>query len=352
MGYPSDKALHPPVTLPRILKISLVLFLVLVIVSIFSLSTGVARISLLSVLRGLMALPGETIQGITPPEEVIVLSIRLPRVLLATLVGAALSVAGVVFQALLRNPLADPYIMGVSAGAALGAMTGILLSSVTRWFSIPVLAFAGGLFSVGIVFGIAGYKKRLETNTLLLTGVMVNAFFSAVILFVLSISDQFQLQRAIFWMMGDLSGAQAKTIIINFVLLLIGVSFIYSQGRNLNLLVTGEETAAQLGVSVEKTKIALLIAASLITAGAVSASGPIGFVGLIIPHILRVICGPDHRILVPAAFLLGSTFLVAADTLARCLIAPTELPVGVITALCGAPYFLCLLRRRLMKEEV
>lgn len=351
MGYSSGKALYPPVTPARILKITLLLFSALLIVSTISLSTGVAHVSLFSVLKGFLASSGNLSPGITSTEEAILFSLRLPRILLAILVGAALSVAGVVFQALLRNPLADPYIMGVSSGAALGAMAGILLSSITRWFGIPVLAFAGGLLSVVIVFGIAGYRRRLETNTLLLTGVMVNAFFSAVILFVVSISDQFQLQRALFWMMGDLSGAQAQTISVNAGLLLTGVAFIYSQGRNLNLLVTGEETAAQLGVSVEKTKLALLIAASLITAGAVSASGPIGFVGLIIPHVLRVFYGPDHRILIPAAFLLGSVFLVVADTVARCLIAPAELPVGVITALCGAPYFLYLLRKRLKEEQ-
>ncbi|MCK9196148.1 MAG: iron ABC transporter permease, partial [Syntrophales bacterium] len=253
----------------------------------------------------------------------------------------------VVFQALLRNPLADPYILGISAGSAVGAVTGILLGAEVIILGIPGMAFLGAILAVLVVFGIAGTGRRLETNTLLLTGVMVNAFFSAVILFVFSISDQLQLQRAIYWTMGDLSLADDQAILYTGAFLFTGTTFIYRYARSLNILATGEETALQLGISVRKTKFILLTAASLVTAAAVAASGTIGFVGLIIPHILRLIVGPDHRILLPAAFLFGGTFLVFAYTMARCLVSPAELPVGVITALCGAPYFLALLRRRL-----
>jgi len=253
----------------------------------------------------------------------------------------------VVFQALLRNPLADPYILGISAGSAVGAVMGILLGVGAWSLGIPGLAFLGALAAILIVFGIAGREKRRETNTLLLTGVMVNAFFNAFILFVFTISDHVQLQRALNWIMGDLSLADEQALFYTSVFLVLGSVFIYAFARPLNLLVTGEETAQQLGVAVEKTRIALLAAAALITAAAVSASGTIGFVGLIIPHILRLLVGPDHRLLIPTAFFTGGAFLVVADTLARCLVAPAELPVGVITALCGAPYFLLLLRRRL-----
>ena len=336
-----------PVTLGRVFKICLLLFLLFFTVSVVSIFAGAADITLLNVIRDLLPLGADGHKELSPAEKSILFSIRLPRVILAGLVGAALSMSGVVFQALLRNPLADPYILGISAGSAVGAVTGILLGAEIIILGIPGMAFLGALLAVLVVFGIAGTGRRLETNTLLLTGVMVNAFFSAVILFVFSISDHLQLQRAIYWTMGDLSLADDQAILYTGGFLFIGMAFIYRYARSLNILAMGEETALQLGIPVRKTKIILLAAASLVTAAAVAASGTIGFVGLIIPHILRLIVGPDHRILLPAAFLFGGTFLVFADTMARCLVSPAELPVGVITALCGAPYFLALLRRRL-----
>ena len=335
------------VTPARVVKISLLLCLLLVAVALASLFTGTADISIRATLREFFPWASFLSNGLTETETSIIMSIRLPRIILAAIVGASLSVAGVVFQALLRNPLADPYILGISAGSAVGAVMGILLGVGAWSLGIPGLAFLGALAAILIVFGIAGREKRRETNTLLLTGVMVNAFFNAFILFVFTISDHVQLQRALNWIMGDLSLADEQALFYTSVFLVLGSVFIYAFARPLNLLVTGEETAQQLGVAVEKTRIALLAAAALITAAAVSASGTIGFVGLIIPHILRLLVGPDHRLLIPTAFFTGGAFLVVADTLARCLVAPAELPVGVITALCGAPYFLLLLRRRL-----
>ena len=336
-----------PVTLGRVLKICLLLFLLSFTVFLVSLFAGAADIKLFSVISDFLPLGADGHKALTTAEKSILFSIRLPRVILAGLVGAALSMSGVVFQALLRNPLADPYILGISAGSAMGAVTGILLGAEIIILGIPGMAFLGAILAVLVVFGIAGTGRRLETNTLLLTGVMVNAFFSAMILFIFSISDHLQLQRAIYWTMGDLSLADDQAIIYTGAFLFIGMAFIYRYARALNILATGEETALQLGISVGKTKIILLTAASLVTAAAVAASGTIGFVGLIIPHIMRLIVGPDHRVLLPAAFLFGGTFLVFADTMARCLVSPAELPVGVITALCGTPYFLALLRRRL-----
>jgi len=335
------------VTPARVVKISLLLCLLLVAVALASLFTGTADISIRATLREFFPWASFLSNGLTETETSIIMSIRLPRIILAAIVGASLSVAGVVFQALLRNPLADPYILGISAGSAVGAVMGILLGAGAWSLGIPGLAFLGALAAILIVFGIAGREKRRGTNTLLLTGVMVNAFFNAFILFVFTISDHVQLQRALNWIMGDLSLADERALLYTSVFLVLGAIFIYAFARPLNLLVTGEETAQQLGVAVDKTKIALLTAAALITAAAVSASGTIGFVGLIIPHILRLLVGPDHRLLIPTAFFTGGAFLVGADTLARCLVAPAELPVGVITALCGAPYFLLLLRRRL-----
>ncbi|MDQ1278350.1 MAG: Iron transporter [Thermodesulfobacteriota bacterium] len=335
-----------PVTLGRVFKICLLFLLLLFAVSIVSLFAGAADITLINVIRDLLPLGADGHKALTPAEKSILLSIRLPRVILAGLVGAALSMSGVVFQALLRNPLTDPYILGISAGSAVGAVTGILLGAEVLILGISGMAFLGAILSVCVVFGIAGTGRRLETTTLLLTGVMVNAFFSAVILFVFSISDHLQLQRAIYWTMGDLSLADGQGVLYAGFFLFIGMAFIYRYARSLNILATGEETALQLGISVGKTKIILLTAASLVTATAVAASGTIGFVGLIIPHIMRLIVGPDHRLLLPASLIFGGAFLVLADTMARCLVSPAELPVGVITALCGAPYFLVLLRRR------
>jgi iron complex transport system permease protein len=335
-----------PVTLGRVFNICLLLGLFFFTVAIVSLFVGTADITFLSVIHDLLPAGVDGHKALTAAERSILFSIRLPRVILAGLAGAALSVAGVVFQALLRNPLADPYILGISAGSAVGAVTGILLGTGTIILGIPGMAFLGAILAVLAVFGIAGTGRQLETSRLLLTGVMVNAFFSAVILFIFSISDHLQLQRAIYWTMGDLSLADNQAIMYTGVVLFLGTAFIYKYARSLNILATGEETALQLGIPVGKTKLLLLTAASLVTAAAVAASGTIGFVGLIIPHILRLTIGPDHRLLLPAALLCGGTFLVFADTMARCLLSPAELPVGVITALCGAPYFLALLRRR------
>lgn len=343
-SFPTSHLIATPA---RVVKISLLLCALLVAVALASIFTGTADISVRATLHEFFPWASFPSGGLTEAEASIIMSIRLPRVVLAAIVGASLSVAGVVFQALLRNPLADPYILGISAGSAVGAVMGILLGAGAWRLGIPGMAFLGALTAILTVFGIAGREKRRETNTLLLTGVMVNAFFNAFILFVFSISDHVQLQRALNWIMGDLSLADEQALLYTSVFLVLGAVFIYAFARPLNLLVTGEETAQQLGVAVEKTRIVLLAAAALITAAAVSASGTIGFVGLIVPHILRLLVGPDHRLLIPTAFFTGGVFLVVADTLARCLVAPAELPVGVITALCGAPYFLLLLRRRL-----
>jgi len=334
------------VTLSRVIKINLVLLVVFSVIVVISILVGPARISFVQGLQGLFFgwQDGSTI--LTSSEKTIIFSIRLPRVLFAGLVGAALSGAGVIFQALLRNPLADPYILGISGGSAVGAIIGILIGIGAVPFAIPGLAFLGAATTVILVFFIGRSNRELHSTTLLLAGVIVNAFFSAIIMFMLSISTNTELHSITFWLMGDLTLSSWFKILFVAILLFMGFAIIYTYARSLNLIVTGEETALQLGVDVERTKIVLFMAGSLLTAVAVSFSGIIGFVGLIIPHMMRMIFGPDHRLLLPASFLFGASFLVVADTIARTIIPHTELPVGVITAMCGAPYFIYLLRRR------
>lgn len=280
-------------------------------------------------------------------EELIIFSVRLPRILFAGIVGAALSISGVVFQALLRNPLADPYVLGISGGSALGAIVGIVIGAGSFYLGVPLLALCGALVTVFLVFVIAGGSRGLLLdNSLLLSGVIVNAFFSAAILFSLSIVNSMELHSISFWLMGDLSRVSFQEIATAAFFLIPGFVILYMQARKLNLMVQGEETALQLGVNIKSTKYLLLIVTSLVTSVAVSFSGIIGFVGIMVPHMMRLALGSDHRLLIPAAALFGASFLVVADTIARIILAPTELPVGVITALCGAPYFIFLMKRK------
>lgn len=285
--------------------------------------------------------------SINSQEELIIFSVRLPRIIFAGIVGASLSLGGVIFQALLRNPLADPYVLGISGGSALGAIVGIVTGAGSFYLGIPLLAFLGALATVFLVFVVAGGTRGpLLDNSLLLSGVVVNAFFSAAILFFLSVVNSMELHSITFWLMGDLSRASMEEIILAAFCLIAGFVFLYAQARKLNLIVQGEETALHLGVNVKRTKQWLLIVTSLITAVAVSLAGIIGFVGIMVPHLMRLVFGSDHRLLLPVSALFGACFLVIADTLARVVLAPAELPVGVITALCGAPYFIFLLKRK------
>jgi iron complex transport system permease protein len=328
------------------IRVVLLLLVVFLMVGVVSLVTGPGDATPLFFARRLFSVFQGAAAGLDQTEKTILLSIRLPRILFSGIVGAALSAAGVVFQAVLRNPLADPYILGISGGAAVGAIIGILIGAAAVPFGIAGLAFLGALLTIATIFTIAGPRTDGQSHTLLLTGVIINAFFSAIIMFLVSISSSDRLRSVFFWLMGDLSLAEKGEVWFTGLFLLVGFIVMMIHARSLNLLLTGEETAMQLGVDVEKTKKILLVTASLTTAAAVSVSGTIGFVGLIIPHLLRLMLGPDHRLLLPAAVLFGASFLAAADTIARSVMAPVELPVGVITALCGAPFFIYLLYRR------
>jgi iron complex transport system permease protein len=282
-------------------------------------------------------------------EQTILLDVRLPRIYVALLAGFALASAGVVFQALLRNPLADPFVIGVSSGAAVGAVIAMALHIPATWLgvsTIPLFSFFGGLGTILLIFTIAQTKGRLQSTTLLLAGVIVNAFFSAIMMFLASVVDADNIQRFMLWMMGHLEIVEPKLLLVVSIFLLFGWIVLWIYSRHLNVLSLGEESAAQLGVEVERTKKIVFIAAALIAGAVVSISGIIGFVGLMIPHIVRSFVGSDHRILLPASGLCGAIFLILADTIARTIIAPTEIPVGVITALCGAPFFIYILRSK------
>jgi len=279
----------------------------------------------------------------------IVLELRLPRVLLGMLVGGGLALAGAVLQALLRNPLAEPYILGISGGAAAGvvAILALGLASAASWF-LPSAAFGGALLAIALVFGVAASAdRRLDVRVLLLAGVVVGAFFSACIALILSLSDAPTVRTAILWMMGSLSGAGWRTVAIVAVYTLPAAFLLMGLARALNVMAIGEETASYLGTEVERTKRVAYGVASLLAAAGVAFTGVIGFVGLVVPHAVRLLTGPDHRTLLPLSFLAGAAFLTITDLVARTALAPTEIPIGVITAFIGVPFFLFLLRRSL-----
>jgi iron complex transport system permease protein len=334
------------ITLKKVLTISVLLSLLLILVILLSITMGSVKIPPLRSIRILF----QSVLGLTgagnETERTIILSLRLPRAILAGFVGAGLSVSGATFQALLRNPLADPYILGVSSGAAVGAILAILLGLGTFSFGLPLASFLGALLTILVVFYFGRQDGKIHPNTLLLAGVITGSFLSALIMFFISVSQREELHTIIFWLMGDFSFSNARAILIISPYILLGVFLLYLRSRHLNLILSGEENAVQLGVDVEKLKLISYLSASLITAASVSVCGLIGFVGLIIPHSVRLIFGPDHRLLIPSAALLGASFLIASDTFARTLLAPVELPVGVITAAFGGPFFFYLLRTR------
>jgi iron complex transport system permease protein len=275
---------------------------------------------------------------------------RLPRTLAGALVGSMLASAGVVFQGLLRNPLATPFTLGVSAGAALGAMLAITFSWSFAWAGVSAAAaasFIGSLAAVGIVYALATARHRgVSTNVLLLAGVTMNAFFSALILFVQYFADFSQTYRILRWLMGDLDVSSYQPIMTALPLVVISFAAFTWLARPLNLLSMGSDSAATRGLNVVGAQRGAFLSASLATGAAVSVGGPVGFVGIVVPHLVRLLVGPDHRLVLPASALFGAAFLVGCDVVARTVMAPIELPVGVITALTGGPFFLWLLVRK------
>jgi iron complex transport system permease protein len=285
--------------------------------------------------------------GRSDPEGVlpaILWQIRFPRVMLAAMVGGTLSLGGLVFQALLHNPLAEPYILGISGGAAVGAIIGILLG-LAPFPGVAMLAFLGSMGVMLVVIFLTPRETGDKQNALLLSGVMVNALCTALILFFVTMTQDARLHNILYWLMGDLSVALPQQIFLLGLLLLPGVVILYLLARPLNLLYLGEEQAGYLGLNVAGVTYVLLGVTSFMLSAAVCQSGLVGFVGLVVPHLLRLMLGPEHRILVPACLLGGGAYLVFCDLLARVLPSQGELPVGVITALMGAPLFIILLQR-------
>jgi iron complex transport system permease protein len=280
-----------------------------------------------------------------------VLGFRLPRVFLGLLVGGGLALSGSVFQALLRNPLAEPFILGISGGSAAGAVFVISVGLVAAGSMVlPAAAFVGALIAILMVFGVATATDRsLDVRVLLLAGVVVGSFFTAVIAFILSLSEARAVRDAILWMMGSLAGADWGDVIVVAAYTLPAALVVFGLSRALNLMAVGEETASYLGTDVERVKKVAYGVASLVTAAGVAVAGIIGFVGLIVPHGVRLLIGSDQRFLLPLSFLAGAVFLAFSDLIARTLLAPFEIPIGVITALAGVPLFLVLLRRSMTR---
>jgi iron complex transport system permease protein len=285
--------------------------------------------------------------AMTGIEKEIVLSIRFPRVIIAALMGMALGASGAVLQGMLRNPLADPYILGLSSGATLMAATGIVSGMVLFGaFTIPVLAFTGAMITGGII-GVMGWRRGgILPERLLLAGIGVGFLFSAVLMLLMSVSTNEGLRRAVLWMFGDLGMADWSLIPYGLAFIVIGLFIALKRAKALNSLMLGDDLCHSLGFSPRKETTLLFIAVSLLTASSVSLGGMVGFIGLLIPHIMRFFIGSDSRILIPASALGGSMLLVVSDLIGRAVLQPVEIPSGIITAMLGAPYFLYLLRRR------
>ena len=315
-----------------------ILFVLTGISILFSLLSGSIDLELSVILSELIE-PGSAL------ENQILREIRIPRTLAAFTTGGLLAMSGVIMQVLLRNPLADPYILGISGGAAVGALSAILLGAGSVFLTNA--AFAGALFSILLVFGIANKFGQWSVTRLLLTGVVISAGWGAVINILLTTSSTNNVQSMLFWLMGDLS--QSQVHLGHYILLAAGLAGGLVISRSLNVLSRGELFAQALGVNLGMLRITLYFAASVFTATAVTIAGSVGFVGLVIPHILRLLGARDHRILLPCSILLGGSFLVIADSLARTLIAPQQLPVGVITAVIGVPSFIIILRSTITK---
>ncbi|MBP2133184.1 iron complex transport system permease protein [Methanomicrobium sp. W14] len=323
------------------------LFVLTLAIMLFSTGVGESNISTDTVLAILLS----PITGQTPfwsvGDQTIIMDIRLPRILLGALVGISLALSGAALQSLFKNPMADPFILGISNGAALGATIVFVYGStwIFSFYSLPAMAFIFGLATIFLVYYVARVGNTVPVNTLLLSGIAISALFSAVNSFIMFTGGQ-NLQQIMFWTMGGLSGRGWDYVWIMLPFSIAGIIIMLYLSRQLNAMMFGEESAQYLGIEVEKLKKILLVTTALITSAAVSVSGIIGFVGLIIPHIVRLLTGPDHRILIPVSVFAGAIFIVVADMLARIIIAPAELPLGVITALCGAPFFLYLLRSK------
>lgn len=361
----TDRAIAGPAGLPRAREndgdrsararlVVLVLGLALIATMLFSLTSGASDASAVGLLRDWLfgVVPGDA--AISSRDRLIVYDIRLPRVVMGVLVGSALAVSGAVMQGLFRNPLADPGLIGVSAGASLGAVSVIVLGATTLAplttmlgvLALPLAAFVGGLVTTLVLYQVATRRGQTSVATMLLAGIALAALamaFTGVLIF---IADDRQLRDLTFWSLGSLAGATWVKIVAVGPIIVLALATMPFLARGLNALALGEATAGHLGVPVQRMKYTAIIGVSAAVGAAVSVSGGIGFVGIVVPHLLRLAIGPDNRYLLPASALLGATLLLVADAFARTVVAPAELPIGIVTALAGAPFFLWILLRK------
>jgi len=328
-------------TLKRTIGICGLLLLALVGIVIVASLFGSERLPLLN---SLCALTGRSNCGLSAEQLAILYEIRLPRVSLAGVVGMCLAAAGAGYQALLRNPLAEPYLLGVSNGAAVGTMLAMVFFGAHEW-SRPLLAFGGAIIASAVVYQLARGRAGATPDRLILAGVIVTTFLSSAIVFLTVLMDATRIRSFTFWLLGDLSGTSSRLLTMALVGVVIGVVVLMFTARSLNLMMLGERDAFDLGVEVGRIRLLVFLAASVLVGSSVAASGSVGYVGLVVPHLVRLSFGSDNRMVIPASALAGASFVIVADTLARTLIAPRELPVGAITALIGAPLFIYLLRR-------
>ncbi len=332
--------LKRPLSPIRVISVSLVLSFLLCLAVVISLLMGTVSVTPAQLWK---VFAGDA--SVTEMAELVILKIRFPRIILAGLVGFSLSLGGLVFQALLRNPLADPFILGVSSGGAFGAIIGIIMGLGFN-FGIPLMSFAGALFTIYLIMVMGRGNMGMESSAILLTGVVVNAFFTSVIMFFIAVASDDRLHTMLFWLYGDLSQSRYGQSIIIAPAILVGFVILYGLSKHLNIITAGEDTALQLGVDLERARLICFLVVSLLIGIVVSFSGLIGFVGLVVPHLARMALGSDHRLLMPVSALGGAVFLIVADTISRTVISPNELPVGVITAFIGAPFFIYLLKTR------
>jgi len=322
----------------RLIFISFTLSILLILVAFLGISIGSSDSGLTSTYRALFHPEQE------PTLSMIIWKIRFPRVLLAMVAGAALSVGGVVFQSILRNPLAEPYILGISGGSAIGAIIGILMG-LAHFPGVSLTAFIGSLLTLLLILLLASGQSVLGKDRLLLSGVMVNAFCGAVIMFLVSMTHDARLHNIIFWLMGDLSAINTPQVLLLLAIQIPCFFVIFLLSHSMNLLSLGKEMAQTMGVRIRLVTVLLLVITSFMVSTVVSFCGLLGFVGLVMPHLLRLRLGPDHRILVPACILAGSSYMILCDLIARGLPEQGEMPAGVVTAIIGAPLFVFLLKR-------
>jgi iron complex transport system permease protein len=331
-------------TLRKTLIVCGALSIILILVAIIAATMGSERLPIVDLLRALFT-GGTNTGALSATQRAILFDIRLPRILLAATVGASLAAAGASYQALLRNALAEPYLLGISNGAAVGTMVALVFLGANEW-TRPLLAFTGALAATLVVYRLARGRAGATPEKLILAGVIVTTFQSSAIVFITTLMDATRIRSFTFWLLGDLSQAASGSLWIIVASTIVGVAALTLKARPLNLLMLGERDAFDLGVEVERVRLQVFLAASLLVGVSVALSGSVGYVGLVVPHLVRMSTSGDNRLTIPAAALAGASFVIVADTLARTVIAPRELPVGAITALIGAPLFIYLLKRR------